>query len=312
MASQPAPRICVVGSAMIDLIAYTPRLPRMGETLVGTAFKQGFGGKGSNQAVMAAKLGAAVTMVVRLGADDYGRATLENYRQQGISTHWVVEDLVHASGVAPITVGADGHNTVIIVPGANEALAADDVQAASAAIREAAAVICQCEVPDAPNIAAFQIARAHGVRTILNPAPARPLPPDLLALTDLLVPNETEAELLTGLPVSSDEEAAAAASALQRLGVPQVIITLGARGALVAAGAHVFQVPPVPVAAVDTTGAGDAFTGSLAYYLAAGVALPRAVALANAVAALSVTRLGTQVSFPGRGAVDAFLVERGL
>lgn len=305
---QSAPRICVVGSANTDLFAYVPRLPQPGETLIGTEFKQGFGGKGSNQAVMAAKLGAAVTMVAKLGADDYGRATVDNYRRYGIDTQYVAFDPQRASGVAPITVGADGRNMIVVIPGANDALTPEDVRRAQMAIEHAHIVICQCEAPDVANLEAFRIARAADVRTILNPAPARPLPSELLDLTDVIVPNETETELLTGMPVATSAEAQAAARELQQRGVRQVIITLGERGALVLDGNRFTEVPAMPVTAVDSSGAGDAFIGSMACYLAAGHTLEGAVAKASAVAALSVTRPGTQSSFPSRDEVDAFLV----
>ncbi|GAC1563797.1 MAG: ribokinase [Herpetosiphon sp.] len=304
-------RICVVGSAMIDLVAYVPRLPKTGETMAGTSFKQGFGGKGSNQAVTAARLGASVTMVVKLGDDDFGRSIIENYRRQGIDTRFVFFEPGHSSGVAPITVDADGRNTVIIVPGANTTLSSSDVNAANDAIRAAGAVICQCEVPDAANIAAFRIARDAGVLTILNPAPARPLPPELLALTDLLVPNETETELLTAQSIANASDAAHAATLLRAQGAKTVIITLGERGALVMDDDGPTEIPTVPVQAIDSTGAGDAFIGSLAYYLVQGRSLRDAVTLANLVAALSVTRPGTQTSFPTPAELAAFTTQSG-
>lgn len=305
-------RICVVGSSNIDLIAKVPRLPTLGETLVGHSFHLGYGGKGANQAVMAARLGAQVVMVTKIGRDVFGEGTLENYRQQGIDSAHVLFDDARFSGVAPIFVDDDGRNVIVIVPGANMGLTPDDVRRAQDAIRSAAVLICQLEIPVESTLEALRIGRAAGIRTILNPAPAAVLPDDLLALADYCVPNETEAELLTGLPVASIDDARAAARALLTRGPKTVVITLGERGALLADRESVSHYPAVGVPAVDSTGAGDAFVGSLAVFLAEGVALRQAVPRANAVAALSVTKIGTQVSFPSRAEADAFLRERGL
>src|SRR6266508_745292 len=221
------PRICVVGSANVDLVVRAPRLPAPGETLTGSAFFQGFGGKGSNQAVMAARLGGAVAMVAKLGRDAFGDATIENYRQTGVETGFVCFDERQPSGIALIEVDDAGQNTIVIVPGANGTLSPADVEHAAEAIQPAAVVVCQCEVPDTANIAAFRLARAAGATTILNPAPARPLPDELLALTDIIAPNESETALLTGLPVTSIAQAEQAAAKLQAVGPATVIITLG-------------------------------------------------------------------------------------
>jgi ribokinase len=308
----PAPRICVVGSSNIDLIAKVPRLPKLGETLVGHSFHLGYGGKGANQAVMAAKLGAQVVMVTKVGRDVFGEGTLTNYRQAGIDATHVLFDDVRFSGVAPIFVDDTGRNVIVIVPGANMGLSPDDARRARDAIAAAAVLICQLEVPLETTLEAFRIAKAAGVRTILNPAPAAPLPDELLALADFCVPNETEAELLTGLPVVSLDDARAAAQALLARGPQTVVITLGERGVLLADRESASHYPAVEVPAVDSTGAGDAFVGSLAVFLAEGVPLPQSLARANAVAALSVTTIGTQVSFPARGDADAFLREKGM
>ncbi len=306
------PKICVVGSSNIDLISRVPRLPKLGETIVGHSFHLGYGGKGANQAVMAAKLGAQVTMVTKLGRDVFGEGTLGNYREQGIETKYVLFDEERFSGVAPIFVDDAAQNFIVIVPGANLGLSPADVDAAAAAIRSAVLLICQLEVPPETTLAAFRVAKVAGVRTILNPAPATPLPSELLRLTDLCVPNETEVEGLTGQGVESLEEAEAAGRALLARGPRAVIVTLGARGALVLDGEDARHIPSIEVDAVDPTGAGDAFIGSLAVFLAEGVPLADAVRRANGVAALSVTRVGTQVSFPGRTEADAFLAEHRL
>ena len=311
MSTKP-PKVCVVGSSMIDLISKVPRLPKLGETLVGHAFHMGYGGKGANQAVMAAKLGAQVTMVNKLGRDVFGEGTLKNYREQGIDTTHVMFDETRFSGVAPIFVDDNAQNFIVIVPGANLGLSPTDVQAAREVILAADLLVCQLEIPVETTLEAFRIAKSGRVRTILNPAPAAPIPDELLRLTDICAPNETETELLTGMPVQTLEEAEAAAQMLRSRGAEVVILTLGERGALLVEGAGVEHIPAIKVDAVDPTGAGDAFIGSLAVYLGEGLPLRDAIRRANVVAALSVTRIGTQISFPERAEADAFLEQHGL
>jgi ribokinase len=302
----------VVGSSNIDLISKVPRLPKLGETLVGHSFHMGYGGKGANQAVMAAKLGARVSMVTKLGRDVFGDGTLKNYREQGIDTAHVLFDDTLFSGVAPIFVDDNAKNFIVIVPGANMGLSPADAQAAREVILSAALLVCQLEIPTETTLEAFRVAKTGNVLTILNPAPAAPLPDELLQLTGICAPNETETELLTGLPVNTLEEAEAAARALLKRGPKTVILTLGERGALLVDGDTVAHVPAVPVNAVDPTGAGDAFIGSLAVFLGEGMPMRDAILRANAVAALSVTKIGTQVSFPMRAEADAFLKGHGL
>jgi ribokinase len=306
------PHICVVGSSNIDLVSRVPRLPKLGETLAGHSFHMGYGGKGANQAVMAARLGARVTMVTRVGRDVFGEGTLQNYRAQGIDTRFVLFDEVRFSGVAPIFVDDNAQNFIVIVPGANLGLSPADVFAARDAIREADLVVCQLEVPVETTLEAFRTAKAAGVRTILNPAPAAPLPDELLELTDICAPNETETELLTGLPVRTLDEAEDAARRLLDRGPQVVILTLGERGVLLVNGCGAEHIPALPVEAVDPTGAGDAFIGALATFLGEGMLLGEAAQRANAVAAVSVTRIGTQVSFPTRVEADMFLQQHGL
>jgi ribokinase len=291
----------------MDLTVRAPRLPRPGETLAGHGFHMGFGGKGANQAVMAARLGAQVRMVTRLGRDLFGEQTLRNYRDEGIDTTYVSLDDALPSGVAAIVVDDAARNCIVVVPGSNGALTPDDVRAAAAAVTEADVLLCQLEVPAETTLAAFRLARAAGVRTVLNPAPAGPLPPDLLGLTDLCVPNETEIEILTGRPVTNPEEAGEVARLLAGPDGPAVIITLGEKGALLVAGGSSVHIPAVPVSAADPTGAGDAFIGSLAVFWAQGLALAEAARRAGAVAALSVTRPGAQASFPTGAEAEAFL-----
>lgn len=297
---------------MIDLVTRVPRLPKLGETLAGSSFAMGYGGKGGNQAVTAAKLGANVTIVTRIGSDSFGDGALENYRSHGIDVRYVVRDAERVSGVAPILVDDDAQNVVVIVPGANAALDASDVAAARAAIEAADVLVCQLEVPAQTVLAAFGVAKAAGVRTIFNPAPAGIVPDALWRLTDVALPNETEAEALTGIAVADDRDAERAARALLERGAGAVILTLGRRGSLVVTADRVERIEPVYVAAVDPTGAGDAYVGTLAMCLAAKMSLLDAARRANLVAALSVTAAGTQTSFPDRAAAQAFVARYGL
>jgi len=306
------PRICVVGSSNVDLLARVPRLPRLGETLVGRTFHLGYGGKGANQAVMAARLGAEVAMVTRVGRDVFGDGMRRNYGAQGIDTTHVLVDDERFSGVAPIFVDDAAQNVVVIIPGANLGLSADDVRRAAAVIRGVDVLIGQLEVPVETTREAVRLARAGGVRTILNPAPAAPLPDDLLALVDVCVPNEVEIEALTGRTVATVDAAVAAAQALRERGPRTVIVTLGERGAVLVDADGATVLPAVQVEAVDSTGAGDAFIGSLAVFLAEGDDERRAARRANAIAALTTTVLGTQDSFPIRAVADAFLLARAV
>jgi ribokinase len=293
----------------MDLTFRTQRLPGPGETLAAHSFQTGFGGKGSNQAVMAARLGARVTMIARVGRDVFGEQMLRNFHAQGIDTTHVGTDAERPSGVASIVVDDEARNCILVVPGANLALSPQDVREAAPAIREANVLLCQLEVPLETVVEAMRLARNAGVRTILNPAPAAPLPAEVLRLADLCVPNETEIEFLTGHPARTAEEAEAAARLLLGRGPQTVLVTLGERGVLLLEGQTTEQVPAVPVKAIDSSGAGDAFIGSLAVFLAEGLALVEAAKRANAVAALSVTRMGTQASFPSRSETEAFLAD---
>lgn len=297
------PRVCVVGSSNIDLTFRTARLPRPGETLTGQSFQLGFGGKGANQAVMAARLGAHVTMVSRVGNDVFGEQTLHNYQQHGIDTTHARRDDNQPTGTAVIIVEDSGENCILLVPGANAALSPEDVQAAASVLGECGVLLCQLEVPIETTLEAFRLARAAGVRTILNPAPAVPLPDELLRLTDLCIPNETEAELLTGQRVTSVEDATTAAEILRQRGAGAVLVTLGERGVVVVEESSEL-IPATPARAVDASGAGDAFIGSLAVFLLEGLPLRQAVFRANRAAAVSVTRPGTQASFPTRSEID--------
>jgi ribokinase len=305
----PHPPLCVVGSSNLDLNAYVHRFPAPGETIHGQRFTTGYGGKGANQAVMAARLGGAVTLVAKIGQDLFGRDMQENFRREGINTdHLYFTDDV-ATGVAVITVDGAGMNQIIVIPGANGALTPQEVERARATIEAAHVLVCQLEIPLTANLAAMRLARAAGVPILFNPAPVDPdLPDELFALCDILCPNEHEAQLLTGLPVRDLAEAEAAARRLLGRGPRHVIITLGERGSLLVDGESTQHVPAPQVKAVDTTGAGDAFVGSLAFFLGQGVSLVEAMRRANAIAAHSVQFPGTQSSYPRAAALPSELL----
>jgi ribokinase len=303
--STRTPAVAVVGACNIDLISYVPRMPAIGETLHGSRFQIGFGGKGANQAVMAAKLGAKVTMISKVGRDVFGENTLKNFRDFGVDTRNVHATGDAFSGVAPIAVDSQGRNSIIIVTGANDLLTVDEVEAARPEITASAVLVCQLEIPLEISLAALRLARQLGVRTIFNPAPAKPeLPEEIYSLSDIFCPNESEAEMLTGMSVSSMDQCEACARELLRRGAGAVILTLGERGCLVVTCDSATHLPAEKVQAVDSTGAGDAFVGSLAYFLASGLALNESAKKAVAVATRSVLKPGTQTSFPARDEIE--------
>jgi ribokinase len=295
-----SPRIAVIGSANTDLTTFVDVFPRPGETVFGKKFEMGFGGKGANQAVAARLCGAEVLMVAKVGGDLFGRATIDNFSSFGIDTTHIriVDDA--STGAAPILVEPNGQNRIIVVKGANDLLTPADVDSAAPELRHADAIILQFEIPLETVYHAVRFARAHQIRCIVNPAPALPAQLAQLLGADLFIPNETEAEQLTGKSVRSEADAAACAAILLDKGFQRVIITLGERGSVVADAAGHALVPPFPVATLDTSGAGDAFIGSLAVFLAEGVTERDALARANLYAALSTMRIGTQKSFPRR------------
>ncbi|HET9853223.1 MAG TPA: ribokinase [Candidatus Limnocylindrales bacterium] len=300
----PKPVIAVVGSLNIDLIAYTQRVPNAGETLIGDDFRMGFGGKGANQAVMAARLGAKVSMVGALGDDVFAEMTFENLERQGVDARHVTR-VDGSSGVAPIWVEAGGQNRIIVVPGANDRVDADAAADAVRSMSGVRGVIGQLEIPQRVTRAAFHAAQAVGATTIFNPAPAAPLDPDLLAVTDWLIPNEHELALTAGGPVDIDDDAALMAGAA-RIGT-RLVVTLGARGAAVVGDQRVDRLPAEMVDAVDSTGAGDAFVGAFAFGLAVGLDDLAAVRLGVACASDSVTRHGTQSSYANPGGARRIL-----
>ena len=303
------PKIVVVGSSNTDMVVKAARIPAPGETVLGGAFVMAAGGKGANQAVAAARLGAEVTLVARLGADPLGDEAIAGYQKDSLLTDLIVRDPDRPTGVALILVDAHGENSITVALGANEALSPDDVERAADRIRAADAVVMQLEVPLAAVERAAAIARAAGVPVILDPAPAPDggLPEALLRNVTCLKPNESEAERLTGISVSDLASAERAARALQELGPRTVIITLGSQGAIVVDEAAVHHVPAYRVTAVDTTAAGDAFTGAFATAVGAGAALVEAVRRAAAAGALAATRMGAQPSLPTQAEWEAFI-----
>ena len=303
-------RIVVVGSCNVDLTTFTDRFPNPGETMFGTGFDLGFGGKGANQAVAAKRCGADVAMVARVGNDLFGDATVRNFERLGIDARHVrVLDGV-SSGVAPIFVDPGGQNRIIVVKGANDALGPADIDEAAALLERAACVVLQFEIPLETVAHTVAFARARGIRTIVNPAPALPVDLSTLRGVDYFIPNQTEAAMLTGLPVETRDEIAACALTLVSRGMRNVVITLGEQGAWMANAARADAIPGVSVATVDTTGAGDAFIGSFAAFLAGGLDERAALDRANLYAALSTTAVGTQKSFLTREAFDRALTNR--
>lgn len=299
------PRIAVVGSANIDLTTFTSQFPKPGETIFGEKFDLGFGGKGANQAVAARLCGAEVFMVARVGSDLFGPATIENFRKQGIDPTHVRQVEGLSSGVAPIFVEPNGQNRILVVKGANDALMPADVDAAANVLKSADCIVLQFEIPLETVYYTIAFARKHGIRCILNPAPAQPVDMNALKDLDYFVPNESEAETITGTPVKNVDDAKKCAAKLIGGGIRRVIITLGANGSLLASGEGSEHVPPFAVNSVDSTGAGDAFIGSFAVFLGEGVPEREAVRRANLYAGLSTTGVGTQKSFYDRARFDA-------
>jgi ribokinase len=299
------PRIAVVGSANVDLTTFTDEFPRPGETLFAPRFDLGFGGKGANQAVAARLCGADVFMVARVGSDLFGPATIKNFQSMGIDAEHVkiVEGV--ASGVAPIFVEKSGQNRILVVKGANDRLLPADVDAAAPMLKQADCIVMQFEIPLATVYHTIRFARQNGIKCILNPAPGQPVDLGQLAGLDYFVPNETEAETISGQPIKGVEDAKRCAAGFLKAGIRRVIITLGANGALLAGNEGMEHVPAFTVETVDSTGAGDAFIGSFAVFLGEGLDERQAVTKANLYAGLSTTGVGTQKSFSDRAKYEA-------
>lgn len=298
------PRVAVVGSANIDLTTFADRFPKPGETIFGQRFDLGFGGKGANQAVAARLCGADVFMVARVGTDLFGPATIENFRKLGIDTTHVKQVDGLSSGVAPIFVEPDGQNRILVVKGANDSLKPTDVDAAADMLKAVDCIVLQFEIPLATVYYTVAFARKHGIRCILNPAPGQPVDMRELTGLDYFIPNESEAETITAIAVRSVDDAKRCAEKLIGDGIRRVIVTLGSKGSLLAGRELSEHVAAFPVKSVDSTGAGDAFIGSFAVFLAEGVPEQEAVRRANLYAGLSTTSVGTQKSFYDRSRFD--------
>lgn len=298
------PRIGVVGSANIDLTTFTDRFPKPGETIFGQKFDLGFGGKGANQAVAARYCGADVLMVARVGNDLFGPATIENFKKLGIDTTQVKPVDGLSSGVAPIFVEPNGQNRILVVKGANDAMKPADVDAAAETLKACDCIILQFEIPLETVYYTVAFARKHKILCIVNPAPAQAVDLNALAGLDYFVPNESEAETIAGVAVKNVEDARKCAEKLLTGGIQRVIVTLGANGSLLAGRGVSEHVPPFSVKSVDSTGAGDAFIGSFAVFLAGGLPEVQAVRRANLYAAMSTIGVGTQKSFFKREAFD--------
>lgn len=300
--------VVVFGSINMDLVVRTPRLPAPAETITGHEFFTAPGGKGANQAVAAARLGAPTKMVGRVGGDAFGQELRQNLTEAGADVSAVFTDPTVSSGVAVIGVDDNAQNNIIIVPGANGRVSGDDLSRLEASLAGAKVLLLQLEVPLPAVVSAARLARQHGVTVVLDPAPAQPLPAELYHLVDVLTPNEVEAGQLVGGPVKTEAEAAAAAGKLLELGVKTALIKMGALGVLVAqAGTKPIFVPAFKVQAVDTVAAGDAFNGGMAVALVEGHDLLRAVRWGAAAGALSATKRGAQPSMPTRADFEAFL-----
>ena len=303
------PKVVVIGSANVDLTIRVERLPQLGETVSGGEFYTSFGGKGANQAVAAHKAGAEVRFLAKVGCDQNGEAIIKNLEALGLTSGGILRDESRNSGVALIMVDRMGSNTIAVAPGSNRNLTEEDIHRAESDISWGEVLLIQLEVPMPTVKEALRLAKAHGLRTILNPAPARRLPEEIVALVDILTPNEIEAGTLTGDMAEDLNEATRAASKLLESGAGHVIITLGERGACWVQRDRVQAFPAFPVTAVDSTAAGDAFNGALALALAEEWLMQEAISFANAAGALTVTKKGAQDSLPTREEIAYLLMQ---
>lgn len=301
-------KICIVGSLSCDFVMRVPRRPQKGETIIGSDFQTFVGGKGNNQALAAARAGGIVSMIGRVGRDHFGDMIEHKLKSNSVDCRYLFRDNEVSTGIADILVDADGDNSICIAPQANSKLSAENIVAAQEVIKESKFLLMQLEIPQETVLAAARIARDAGVMVILNPAPAPAngsIPEELLKNLDLIVPNQTEAQLLTGIPVVDLTSAIDAARALQAKGVKKVIITLGEMGALLLDEAKIPSVcPAFEVSVVDTTAAGDAFCGALVASLSRGESLEQAMVAGCSAGALATTVLGAEPSLPGRSEIE--------
>jgi ribokinase len=304
-------KIIVVGSINMDLVVRTPHIPVPGQTVLGRDFRMFPGGKGANQAVAAARQGASVTLIGRLGMDAFGQQLMANIQNEGIDTRQIGVDPSTASGVALITVDVDGQNSIVVAPGANHKLSPTHIQDARTVFARADALLLQLEIPLDTVIAAAEQAKAYNLKVIINPAPAQSLPIELLSIIDVIIPNESETTLLTGDPVETPEQVETAARKLLTQGVGCVVVTLGEKGALLVQRKQpAYHVSSFNVDVVDTTAAGDSFVGTFSVALAERLSLEAAINRACAAGALATTRLGAQPSIPTNTEIDYLLKEK--
>ena len=301
--------VVVIGSANTDLVVRVPYIPKEGETLLGSRFETHHGGKGANQAVAAARAGAQVYFIGNIGQDDNGNRAVDNLQHEGVNMDFTVRSS-GASGVALIMVSESGQNSIAVAPESNFKLHPDDLWRSESTLKTSQVMLTQLEVPLATVMAASQLAKQHNIPFILNPAPAQPLPDELLRNVGVLTPNETEAGILTGIQVVDPNSAREAASFLIQKGVSQVIITLGEKGVLFMDKGGCEHIPTKKVKAVDSTAAGDTFNGVLAHQLATTKNIKQAIQYANAAAALSVTRAGAQSSAPFQQEIEVFVQDK--
>jgi ribokinase len=296
-------RIIVIGSSNTDMVIKSKKLPAPGETILGGTFLMNPGGKGANQAVAAARLGGKVTFVTKIGNDMFGSEAIDLFGSENIDTRYIINDPINPSGVALITVDENGENSIVVAPGSNGTLSAYDINEEVFDNEAADIYLMQLEIPLGTVEFVAQKALLKNNRVILNPAPARPLSDDLLSYIHIVTPNETEAELLTGIKVTDSLSAQKASDELHNKGVKNVVITMGSSGAHISTGSVSKMVSVVPTKAIDTTAAGDVFNGALAVALSEGKDLEEAVIFANKASAISVTRMGAQASAPYRNEI---------
>jgi len=299
--------ITVIGSTNTDMVIKTSKLPSPGETILGGNFLMNPGGKGANQAVAAARLNGQVILVAKTGEDLFGQQAKKLFRSENLDTEYLTSDPVVPSGIALITVDDHGENCIVVAPGANARLVREDIVNALPALMKSEFILMQLEIPLDTVIYAAEIAYKAGRKVILNPAPAQQLPTELLSMLYMITPNETEAELLTGIPVIDIDSAKAAAKILLGKGVEVAVITMGSKGALLVTAENAELIPAYKVEAIDTTAAGDCFNGALTVALSEGAELKDAVSFANKAASISVTRMGAQASAPYRHEIDITL-----
>lgn len=298
-------KITVLGSFVVDLTGRAPHLPVTGETVKGSTFKMGPGGKGSNQGVAAQRAGADVTMITKVGQDTFGKLALDNFKNENMDTRFIFVDESYETGAALIMVDENtSDNKILVISGACEHISDEDVEKARRNIEDADVFLTQLETNMEAIVKSIDIAHNKGVTTVLNPAPVQPVPDDLLKKVDIIIPNEVEASILTGVKIETDDDVRKAAEVFLSKGVKMVVITLGSKGVYACTKEAEKFIPSIPVKAVDTTGAGDAFSGGFVTAIAEGKDFFEAVEFGNAVGALSVTKLGTAPSMPYRFEID--------